>query len=153
MTIVTGGICGIVAFALTNSRSVRFNIQTNACFDARRTSQGLVAYLLIGANILMQGNQTLCDAVANISYCCNFTLSQGRSWSLRGLQAPHVWCQKGLLCRDSSRRVAFAFGYTPLIVGKFCSTYFIVKYVTCSSVCELSDSALIFCAVVSCHEV
>jgi len=64
---VTGAICGMVAFVLTSGRSVRFNSQKNACFDAQRLFQGVVAYLLIGSNVLMQGNQTPCDATVNIS--------------------------------------------------------------------------------------
>ena len=40
---------------------------------------------------------------------------------------------KGLLCRDASRHVAFAFGYTPsLIVRNFWITHFIRKLKICS---------------------
>jgi len=71
---VTAVICGIVAFALMSSRTVHFNSQSNACFDVPSSLRGVVTYLLIGTNILMQGNQILCSA--NASYCYNFTLSQ-----------------------------------------------------------------------------
>jgi len=52
---VTGGICGIVALVLTIGRSVRFDKQSNACFNGPRSSHSVVIYLLIGTNILTQG--------------------------------------------------------------------------------------------------
>jgi len=71
---VTGAISGIVAFVLTSGGSVHFNSQSDACFEERGSLQGVVLYLLIGTNILMQGSQILCSA--NASYWFNFTLSQ-----------------------------------------------------------------------------